>query len=159
MQSKQSLVKYIKWLQDFNPILYTAVKVSRPDIFSALKSSGLGAADPFVGPPEPAEAEPWYASILNTIADTAKAFVPIYQQKKILETQLDLAKSGQPMLTNDQIRQAGTTNIQVDLPSEIKDEVIQTTKAARSGINWGTLALLGGGVFLIMQMGKKGRRR
>lgn len=151
MENKQALIRYLKWLQGFNPVLYAAAKVTHPEIFENLKGVGLGATD--------TENEPWYATALNTVADAVKAFVPIYQQKKILDTQLQLAKSGQPMLSNEQIAQAGTTSIQVQLPDDIKDEVVNTAKAAQSGINWTVIALLGGGIFLLTQMKpKRGRR-
>ena len=152
MNEKQVLKRYLDWMKKFNPLLYNAVKVSRPDIFNTLKSHGLNATE------TTSESQPWYASVLNTIADTAKAFLPIYQQKKILDTQLQLAKAGQPMLTNQQIANAGTTHIQVDLPPEIQQEVVATTQAAGRTINWVPILLLGGGLLLAVTMGKKKRR-
>ena len=149
MNGQTTAVKYMKWLKDFNPVLYSAIIVMNPEIKQAFKAAGLsylGAID--------------WDGILNSITDTVGKLVPIYQQKKILQTQLDLAKSGQPMMTNEQIKQAGTTHIQVDLPPEVRDEVIQTSQAARGGINWGTMAILGVAGFFVWQMmqPKRGRR-
>lgn len=152
-------IKYLKWLKGFNPLLYNAVMVMRPEIKTALQSQGLGANNDFVGPTQPTAAPSWWQSVLTTVVDTAKSLVPVYQQKKVLDVQLDLARQGKPLLTNEQVVQAGTTHIQVDLPKDIQDEVIATTQAAKSGINWTTLALVGGAGFLLYQMSqKKGRR-
>lgn len=154
--TKNAVIKYLEWLKDFNPLLYAAVKVKRPDIFQRLKADGLA----YLSADETIQvSKPWYANILQTVADTAKMFVPVYQQKKLFDTQVDLAKKGLPMLSNDQILAAGTTSIQVDLPPDIKGEVIKTARTTQSGINWTVMALIAGGGFLLYTMTqKKGRR-
>ena len=149
---KNALVRYINWLKEFNPVLYAAVKVTRPDIFNALKARGMG----YLAADEPV---PWYTTALNTVTEAVKAFVPIYQQKVIFSTQMDRIKNGLPPLSNEAIAQAGTTHIQVDLPADIKDQVLQTAQTAQSGINWGVMGLLVGGGILLWTMTQPKRRR
>ena len=160
MNDQQVAAKFLSWLKEFNPVLWATVKVKRPDLFNAAHAKGLGylAADE-TSTVAPSSA-PWYSGILTSIADTVKAVLPIYQQKKIIDTQVKLLSQGKAPLTNEQIMAAGTTSLQVQLSPDIEKQVVATAKTAQSGINWTTMALLAGGGFLVWQLTQpKGRRR
>ncbi len=118
------------------------------------------APDPWATPPisptipeEQAE-ESWLDKLIDTASNLAPAVFQTWQQKEIMDMQLERARQGLPPLDTTQM--APTIRIQTELSPE-------TTRAAREGLTAGIgqlgfpLLVLGG--VLLMTMGGRRRRR
>lgn len=124
-------LKYLAWLQTYDPKLHAAVMERIPE----QPSSGLGQTitDPWTGAPlnldpwgapapSPAVPQapetPWWQTVLDTVKDVGSAYLQWEAQKDILEVQKKRVEQGLPPI--DTAVLAPTVRVQADIPAEFR---------------------------------------
>jgi len=135
---------YLSWLKEEHPNIFNLIKVRAPE----LVPKGLGAAD----------TEDKKGGWSETIMSIVNAAVPIYQQKKIFETQMARAKSGLEPLKTSELAPPGIP-VKVELPPDIQTEIAKGLGAGKNMMIIGGLGVLALGAVMVMgKRGRKGRR-
>lgn len=128
--------RFFAWLRMTSPALYNTIKSRRPDLINDTQS--LSGYDGMLG-------ESW----TDTIKEIIGAAVPLYQQKKIFEMQVERAAKNLPPLDTSHLQPPGIP-IQVELPKEVQKEVTGGLANIKMAI-----PLLGAGLLLVFLMGRK----
>lgn len=106
----------VRWIKATHPSIYEGLAVRLAPLSQQMQGMGL-VADSLTALPTTAadSGNPGIAqTIVNTVSELAKVALPLYQQQKLFDLQVQRAKAGQPMLDASSLSDLSSVKVGVD---------------------------------------------